>query len=405
MNADNRARLGQSVLGLGVALGLTVAGASVVPVSAAAPQGRAMKKASIVRPWMPQTAKLSGQPATLWSAPSPNAFRLVAADSDVPDLSSDGRFVVVFDFARNGIVVTDTQTGAIRQVTTDGKGRSPTISDDGRFVAYGWDNQTYQVYLADLQTGQTIRLSPGDSMSGGAQISADGSTVVFTSYRPTSGEEDWNLLSWDRATGISTNLTPGPGGGGESAVSTDGTAVAFSSRDRLADADTDDSDDVYLSKSGELTLVSDSEYRRHSPSISGDGSRVAYAGGGYWHPGEGVSYSNVYVWTAPTATTPATTTAITTNVDGPTRDDDAGDPHLSGNGRYVTYIFRRSGMYQIFRDDLTTHTTQQITHGNYSSLSPAINHNGDTIAFYSSATDLVSNDPNGSTGDVYIWHG
>jgi Tol biopolymer transport system component len=102
------------------------------------------------------------------------------------------------------MVVKDLQTGATMRVSTDSSGNqgnfwscAPAISGDGRYVAFnswatnlvpGDTNGTDDVFVKDLQTGITIRVSTdiagaqANDSSSSAAISGDGRYVTFYSY-------------------------------------------------------------------------------------------------------------------------------------------------------------------------------------------------------------------------------
>ncbi len=130
-----------------------------------------------------------------------------------PAISGDGRFVAFMSDApslvpgdTNGthdIFVRDLQNGTTERVSLgsngaqgDGSSYYPSISDDGRFVAFmsdapnlvpGDTNGTGDIFVRDVASGTTRRVSQassgtvGNGRSDHPRISADGSTVVFYS--------------------------------------------------------------------------------------------------------------------------------------------------------------------------------------------------------------------------------
>jgi Tol biopolymer transport system component len=140
--------------------------------------------------------------------------------SSAPALSSDGRFVAFVSNSTNlvsgvsghQIYLRDVQTGVTSLVSKDNFGNpatggstttSPSISGNGRFIAYASDDTNLvpgvsgqQVYLYDTQTsvafpnGQTTLVSkdntspmplPGDGASSAPSMSRDGCFVAFAS--------------------------------------------------------------------------------------------------------------------------------------------------------------------------------------------------------------------------------
>ncbi|MGW0535316.1 RICIN domain-containing protein [Streptomyces sp. NPDC003032] len=134
--------------------------------------------------------------------------------SAAPSISADGRHVAYSSFAtnlvagdtngRSDVYVRDRQAGTTQRVSVadngtqgDGHSDSPSISADGRHVAF-WAsaanliardaNDSSDVFVRDRETGKTQRVSTayadggdGDHYSSEASISADGRLVVFSS--------------------------------------------------------------------------------------------------------------------------------------------------------------------------------------------------------------------------------
>ncbi|MFF7788410.1 TolB family protein [Streptomyces sp. NPDC007991] len=175
-------------------------------------------------------------------------------------------------------------------------------------------------------------------------------------------------------------------------VSADGRHVAFLSwATNLAPGDTDTTADVYVKdlRTGKLRWVSDvpggqgEEVDFGTPSISADGTRVAFAAPapGTWPPPRDVKLP-AYVHDTRTGRTErideATDPALRT----------VPEPVLSGNGRYVTFAGRPSGAGHRFRihvRDLRRGTGSWIDHplpgGEQSLGSPTLSHDGSRVAY------------------------
>jgi len=98
--------------------------------------------------------------------------------------------------------------------------------------------------------------------------------------------------------------------------------------------------------------------------------------------------------------------------------DDSRDPDLSGDGRFVVFTSTATNLVatdtnhnvDVFLRDLTLETTILVSSNlagvtsaaSGSSGAPAISSDGRWIAFFSNASDLVADDPNGATGDVFL---
>jgi Ca2+-binding RTX toxin-like protein len=206
------------------------------------------------------------------------------------EISADGRFVAFVSWADN-LVVTDTngtadvfvrdlQLGTTTLVSVNNDGNdsgnrfsaSPTISVDGRFVAFSsfandlvvTDIGGKNVFVRDLQRGITTLVSiskdgtdDGNGISYFPEISADGRFVAFYSEADnlvttdTNGVEDVFVRDLQRGTTIlvSANKDKTDSGNGNSlynTISADGRVVAFySAADDLVATDTNGTGDVF----------------------------------------------------------------------------------------------------------------------------------------------------------------
>jgi hypothetical protein len=140
-------------------------------------------------------------------------------------------------------------------VNTSGTSLDPSISADGRFVAYSSDSG---VFWKDMDTGETRQVDrPGD-LGMHARISADGNYVAFDS-------DAGQVLRRDLAAGAIELVSDAPGATVGS-ISADGNVVGFSSTD------------VYARNfaTGQTTQVS-ADGHSYAPAVSGDGRFVAFA--------------------------------------------------------------------------------------------------------------------------------
>ncbi len=143
-----------------------------------------------------------------------SAGRQVNGRSWSPAISADGRFVAFFSSSSNlvahdtnpgryDVFVRDRRKGTTERVSVSSAGRQansqsrdPSISADGRFVAYdswasnlvpGDTNGTWDAFVRDRKRGTTRRVSvssagrQGDGDAGIPSISADGRIVAFWS--------------------------------------------------------------------------------------------------------------------------------------------------------------------------------------------------------------------------------
>jgi len=205
-------------------------------------------------------------------------------------INGDGRFVGFRSTARNlttaadlndaqDIFVRDRQAGqtALASVASDGTQANadsdwPAISGNGRFVAFeseasnlvpGDTNGVEDIFVHDLHTGQTTRVSvasdgtEGNARSEEPSISGDGRFVAFTSYADNLVPGDTNtrpdIFVHDRATGQTTRVNVAPDGAEanryswNTTISADGRFVVFdSAATNLVPGDTNEQWDTFV---------------------------------------------------------------------------------------------------------------------------------------------------------------
>jgi dipeptidyl aminopeptidase/acylaminoacyl peptidase len=116
---------------------------------------------------------------------------------------------------------------------------SPRISPDGRRIAYtitetDFDQDAYvsQIWLVDVESGQTVQLTRGKKSSSGPAWSPDGRWIAFTSSRADDMSQIF-VISPDGGEAIQlTKMETGVGGFG---WSPDGRTIAFTASDPVAD--------------------------------------------------------------------------------------------------------------------------------------------------------------------------
>jgi Tol biopolymer transport system component len=220
---------------------------------------------------------------------------------------ANGRFhAFVQDVGGATRLVSRSTSGAVENGATVGA----ALSGDGRFVAFtststnlvaGDTNGVEDIFVRDLQSATTIRVSvgrngaQGNGLSVDPAISRDGRYVAFASAASNLVAGDTNgfvdLFVRDLATGRTTLLSrardggPTNNGSGEPSVSDDGGKVAFSSdATNLVAGDTNGTTDVFVAdvRSGAVRRVSVAagggagNGESSAPSISGNGTRVLF---------------------------------------------------------------------------------------------------------------------------------
>jgi Tol biopolymer transport system component len=245
-----------------------------------------------------------------------------------PSISADGRFVAFFSDASNLVVgdtngqldvfVRDRRRDKTRRVSVSSAGAEanggstePSISADGRFVAFPSDasnlvvgdtNGQLDVFVRDRRRDKTTRVSvtsAGAEANDGSfnpSISADGRFVAFPSYASNLVEGDTNQTGdtfvrdrrRDKTTRVSVSSAGAEANGGSASISADGRFVAFpSDASNVVGGDTNDTVDVFVRdrRRDKTTRVSVSSAGAESngfsfgPSISADGRFVAFVSG------------------------------------------------------------------------------------------------------------------------------
>lgn len=255
------------------------------------------------------------------------------------------------------------------------------LSRTGRYVAFQSSatdlvnrdrNRVEDVYLRDLRTGQTERVSVVPAGYGGQAagtepyVSPDGSRVLFSSVNADEGSTVWvRNRQLDKTFRVETGLE-GHAALGSVSMSAGARYVAFMTDQALLPADTDAENDIYRLD------------RR-------TGRRILLAVDPSGRPGNGNSET----------------------------------VQLSANGRFAAFSSDSSnlvrgdtnGVVDVFRSDIAAGTTHRVSvsstgaQGNAESgysRDVAISANGKHVAFASFASNLVPRDTNNEP-DVFVW--
>lgn len=390
-----------------------------------------------------------------------------AASSDAAT-SGTGRFVAFVSAASdlvpddgNGVhdvFVRDLATGVTARVSVDAQGgdaewggRSPSISADGRLVAFisfssdlvpGDGNGQVDVFVRDLRAGTTRRVSldaHGSEPDGNSYLPAlspDGRFVGFVSDATDLVVDDGNgardVFLVDLVTGETTRVSvdrqgadgnDGSGGQGPS-ISAGGRYVAFdSSASDLVPGDGNGRQDVFVRDmaTGRTRRASvdmgggDPDALSFGPAITADGRHVAFDSMATDLVPDGHDVDirvNVYVRDL----VAGTTTKVSVDSEGGHADGHSQAPSISADGRYVAFDSTATdlappaganpGRKDVFVRDLAAGTTTMVStdhtgaNPNAASWEPAISGDGRYVAFTSDALRMVAGDRNGLS-DVF----
>ena len=403
-----------------------------------------------------------GEPAVIRVSVT-SSGREVAGHSRCPAISADGRFVAFESYAaylapggttsRPNIFVHDRETGLTERASVsscgeeaDGDCRHPSISADGRFVAFcsratnlvpGDTNGTWDVFVHNRQTGETERASvdssghEADSCSYSPSISADGRLVAFYSHAgnlvPGDGNRTYDVFVHDREIGRTERMSVSSSGdegyhpSQTASISADGRLVAFGSgAANLAPGGANRACDVFVrDREADVTeraSVSPSDARANAfngePSISADGRLVAFLSDAPdLVPGDANGERDVFVCDRRTGSTEM----VSVSSSGDQGDGRSSFASISGDGRFVAFHSNAAnlvpcdgnGTYDVFVHDRETGRTARVSESSSGaeadgiSGSPAISADGRSVAFGSAAANLVPGDTNGRC-DVFV---
>jgi Tol biopolymer transport system component len=383
-------------------------------------------------------------------------------DSIEPSISADGRLIAFESLASNlvpgdtnnarDIFVRDRQSGVTSRVSVGAGGAQAdaasewaSISSDGRHVAFesfasnlvtGDTNNTYDVFVRDLLTGVTERVSvtsSGAQANGGSfepSISSDGHYVAFSSAATNLVAGDTNnvrdIFVRDRVAGTTTRVNVATGGAQAlgmisttPAISGDGRRVAFVSfASNLVHGDTNNTGDIFLRDlaAGTTTRVSvdsfgaEADDQSFDPAISADGRFVAFDSlADNLVAGDTQGQLDVFVYEVATGIT----TRVSVSTSGAPGDDSSAFPSLSADGRWVAFESQASnfvagdpfGTLNVFLRDrqtgVTTLASTTYSGAQGEGFNVSLSADARFLAFESFATNLVPADTN-LAEDVFL---
>lgn len=325
--------------------------------------------------------------------------------SEASAVSADGRYVAFASLAGNlvpgdtndewDIFRKDRSTGTVALVTVaDGGGSSngfsygPTISDDGRYVAFessatnlvaGDTNARSDIFVRDLLLATAVRVSvssagtQSNNLSSNANLSGNGQHVAFHSSASNLVSGDGNgatdVFVRDLAAATTTRVSV-------SSAGVEGNASSF------ADAISDDGQIVAMSSNASNLVANDTNVRQ-----------------------------DIFVHDR----SEAETTRVSVASFGPQANNGSDSADLSSDGRFVVFesvatnlvTGDTNGENDIFRHDRAVATTVRVSldleelQTDAGSFLPSISGDGNLVAFESPATNLVAGPDDGLT-DIFL---
>ena len=384
--------------------------------------------------------------------------------SDFPSLSTDGGYVAFSTDATNSFLADSNAAvdiwrqargGALERVSlttggaaTDGASFSPSISADGRYVAFASlatnltlndANGFPDVFRKDMATGAVLLVSsgptgvPADLYSFAPAISADGRYVAYLSAATNLVPGDLNnsidtfltdpVARTTRLVSAAADGTPASSGSiNRPSLSADARYVAFdSAAANLTAADANNRDDVFVKDMLTGAIVRATEGPGGEalsggfegtlrPALSANGRYVVFATSAALLASDTNGVMDIYRKDLATGGL----ALVSVTAAGQPGNAASRDAAISGDGHLVAFsslagnfAAGESGTNaDVFLKDLTTGALTLLsrtaggTPGFGQSVNPAISSDGTVVAFASTANDLVAADTN-ATQDVF----
>jgi Tol biopolymer transport system component len=319
-------------------------------------------------------------------------------------------------------------------------GRFAVFASDARNLVRGDTNHVSDVFVRDLKTHKTRRVSvnsEGRQANGATyvgSISSSGRYVTFSSYATNLAGHDRNgrrpdIYLRDRKlhTTIRVNVTSSGRQGSApvyqaAPVSADGHAVAFVSWSHMAPEDGNSfNPDVFIRnlKTHKTELVSvglggtPGDRFSGGASISNDGRFVAFNSySANLVPNDRGHGPDVFVRDLTTDTT----TMASVDSNGQQKKGESYGAQISADGRFIAFSSLAplvdddtNGLQDAYLRDLTNGTTERVSLGQFGNQSlheqvgaGGVSAHGEYVSFQSSGEDFMPGDTNGPYGDGFV---
>ena len=390
--------------------------------------------------------------------------RQANGNSEEPSISSDGRIIAFISDATNlvtgdtngvaDVFVHDMDTGITERVSESSAGiqgnndaDTLSLSSNGRFVAFGSlatnlvagdTNAVIDVFVHDRNTGTTERVSistagaEANNESFSPAVSSDGRFVAFqsdaTNLVPFDTNANSDIFVHDRTAGVTERVSvasDGTQGNGDSifaAISSNGRFVAFTSEaTNLVAGDTNNKADIFVhdrQKDTTERIAEPAEFNTGSgiiivaPAISPDGGFLGFrSNADDLVPGDTNNSFDTFLIECDTLMVERTSVS-SSEVEG---NADSDRPSISSNNRYVVFPSiatnlvsqDTNGSEDIFVRDRDEGRTRRVSlafdgsESDSNSFSAVISGDGRFVAFTSFAENLVAGDTNGFL-DIFV---
>jgi Tol biopolymer transport system component len=385
-------------------------------------------------------------------------------NSEEPSISSDGRIIAFISDATNlvtgdtngvaDVFVHDIDIGITERVNESSAGIQGnndaftlSLSSNGRFVAFGSlatnlvagdTNAVIDVFVHDRNTGTTERVSistagaQANKESFSPAVSSDGLFIAFqsdaTNLVPFDTNANSDIFVHDRTAGVTERVSvasDGTQGNGDSifaAISSNGRFVAFTSEaTNLVAGDTNNKADIFVhdrQKDTTERIAEPAEFNTGSgiiivaPAISPDGGFLGFrSNADDLVPGDTNNSFDTFLIECDTLMAERASVS-SSEVEG---NADSDRPSISSNNRYVVFPSiatnlvsqDTNGSEDIFVRDRDEGRTRRVSlafdgsESDNSSFSAVISGDGRFVAFTSFAENLVPADTNGFL-DIFV---
>lgn len=371
------------------------------------------------------------------------AFASRASNLVAGDVNGVGDVFVAYLSTKRSTLVSKSDAGIWGNDASD----HPAISADGRYVAFesrasnlvdGDTNGVQDIFVHDLQTNSTMPVSMssagdwGNGDSSNPSISSDGRFIAFWSVAANLVVGDTNNASdvfvYDRQLNTTTVVSMngagdwGNGGSVNPSISSDGRCVAFaSSASNLVDGDANGVQDIFLYdlQTNSTTLVSTSSAGKwgngdsDSPSISSNGSVVAFRSyASNLVVGDTNNETDVFVRDLASQRT----TLVSRSNTGALGNKPSFANSISADGRSVAFESSASNLVRgdtnaqqdVFVHDRTKKTTTLVSKSSWGVQAdkgcgfPGISSDGRFVVFTSNASTLVRRFGDTGFEDVFV---